>query len=370
MGLSNEEVNLLIKIYIGQRVREEGLVDASLNSEDKLYLPSLKEKQLINYSIWKPFKNYTLYKTTEAGNKIASTYIQEILHKSNLANDIQKIPLIFLKLCFFMDELFYMHELDLVFEDFYWDEAKKEFLIEKGLKYWNNLIELFKAKTICVQSYYYVSTRGGELRELYNILPKPEIKEFLKKNFGIIEGVPEDILKRIGEDRQKILKRRENMLFEEIIDDFSPKYVKVIEQDEKEFIPIKDEKGILIFMSYSTKDEGKYGIKKIAEKLTAYKDIEDALYWQEDLNDNIYEYMDVNIGKCEVFILFCSPQALISDPIKKEWTAADMIGKPIVPVFLDLNHIPPLLRSRLALEFDLMDFDKNVVQLHNLILKK
>ena len=69
-------------------------------------------------------------------------------------------------------------------------------------------------------------------------------------------------------------------------------------------------------------------------------------------------------------LLFCSESALGSDAVDKEWTAADMMGKPIIPVFLKTEHIPPLLKSRLGFEFDLMDFEKNVVHLHNLILKK
>ncbi|UCC18405.1 MAG: toll/interleukin-1 receptor domain-containing protein, partial [Promethearchaeota archaeon] len=69
-------------------------------------------------------------------------------------------------------------------------------------------------------------------------------------------------------------------------------------------------------------------------------------------------------------ILFCSENALNSTPVDKEWTTADMMGKSIIPVFLDQDHIPPLLKPRLGLQFDLMDFEKNVVQLYNLILKK
>jgi hypothetical protein len=47
-----------------------------------------------------------------------------------------------------------------------------------------------------------------------------------------------------------------------------------------------------------------------------------------------------------------------------------MMGKPIIPVFLNPDHIPPLLKSRLGFEFDLIDFEKNVLHLHTLILKK
>ena len=84
MELKNEERNLLIKIYIGQRIREEGIVDASLSSQEQLNLSSLIEKKLIENSNWKPFKNYSLFKTTEEGDKIASISIQKILYESNM----------------------------------------------------------------------------------------------------------------------------------------------------------------------------------------------------------------------------------------------------------------------------------------------
>lgn len=370
MELKNEERNLLIKIYIGQRIREEGIVDASLSSQEQLNLSSLMEKKLIENSNWKPFRNYSLIKTTEEGDKIASISIQKILYESNLGEEIQKIPLIFLKLCLFMDELFYEHPLDLEFEDFYWQAGKKEFLIEKGLKYWNRLIEIFKSKKLCVLSYYYVSTRSGELRDKYNILPEAEIKEFIKKKFGIIEGLSEDIMKTLEVTRQKIIKKRESIIFEEIIEDYTPKFAKVLKQEEKEILPIHEERGILIFLSYSTKDENKYGIKRIAERLTAYKNIENAIYWEEDMEDNIYEYMDENIGKCDIFILFCSPEALKSEPIKKEWTAADSLDKPIIPVFIKKEHIPPLLSSRRGIEYDIFNMPNFISELYDLVLKK
>ena len=370
MELKKFEHKLLIKIYIGQRIREEGIVNASLSSQEQDILPSLTEKKLIENSIWKPFRNYSLFKTTEEGDKIASVSIQKILSESNLAEEIQKIPLIFLKLCLFMDELFYEHELDLEFKAFYWQDGKKELLIEKGLKYWNSLIEIFKSKNLCVVSHYYVSTRSGELRDQYNILPEPEIKEFIKKKFGIIEGISEDIIKTLEYTRQEIIKKRESIIFDEIIEDYTPKFAKVLKQTEEEILPIQEEKGILIFLSYSTKDENKYGIKRIAERLTAYKNIENAIYWEEDMEDNMYEYMDENIGKCDVFILFCSPEALKSEPIKKEWTAADSLDKPIIPIFIKKEHIPPLLSSRRGIEYDIFDIPNFISELYNLVLKK
>jgi hypothetical protein len=127
---------------------------------------------------------------------------------------------------------------------------------------------------------------------------------------------------------------------------------------------------LIIFLSYATKDAEMFKIEELTKRLRAYDEIKEVLYWQEDMKDNIIKYMSDNLGRCNAMILFCSENALHSKPVDKEWTAADMMGKPIIPVFLDQDHIPPLLKSRLGHEFDLMDFEKNVMQLYNLILKK
>ncbi len=60
----------------------------------------------------------------------------------------------------------------------------------------------------------------------------------------------------------------------------------------------------------------------------------------------------------------------LSNYLYKEWTAADAMGKPILPIFLKADHIPPLLRSRLGVEFDKFDFKKNITALYELIIKK
>lgn len=127
---------------------------------------------------------------------------------------------------------------------------------------------------------------------------------------------------------------------------------------------------ILVFISYATKDAGLFKIKEIAKKLRVYKDIKEVMYWQESMKDNIFKYMNDNLGKCNIMLLFCSPNALISKPVEKEWTAMDSMGKPIIPIFLKSDHIPPLLKSRLGLEYDSFDFQKNIQNLHELILKK
>ena len=135
-------------------------------------------------------------------------------------------------------------------------------------------------------------------------------------------------------------------------------------------IVLDEKRGIKIFMSYATVDDDFYKISKISEELEKYDYIEDVMYWQEDMKDNIIKYMSEKLEECDTFILFCSPNALKSEPVEKEWTAADAIGVPIIPVFIKAEHIPTLLKSGLGVEFNTFNFQKNVENLHSMILKK
>ena len=129
-------------------------------------------------------------------------------------------------------------------------------------------------------------------------------------------------------------------------------------------------KNLLVFISYSTKDADLFKIEEIAKTLKSYEEIKEVLYWEEDRKKNIITFMSENLGMCDVLILFCSPNAINSVPVEKEWTAADMMSKPIIPVFLKSDHIPPFLRSRLGIEFDTFDLQKTIIEIHNLILRK
>jgi len=128
--------------------------------------------------------------------------------------------------------------------------------------------------------------------------------------------------------------------------------------------------GISVFVSYATKDAPSFRIEELAEEISKTEEIDDVLYWQEDNKDNIIEYMNENLGKCDVVLLFCSPNSLISVPVQKEWTAAEGLNKPIIPVFLDTAHIPPLLNNREGLKFDPFDFEGNIEKIYKLIVKK
>lgn len=128
--------------------------------------------------------------------------------------------------------------------------------------------------------------------------------------------------------------------------------------------------GILVFISYATKDAELFHISEIAEKLTQYNEIDDVLYWQEDVDDNIIAYMNKNLEKCDVVLLFCSQNSLNSEPVQKEWTAAVAINKAIIPIFIYDRYIPTLLKPLLGIKFNPSDMHKNITNLKKTIIKK
>ncbi|MHA1933500.1 MAG: toll/interleukin-1 receptor domain-containing protein [Promethearchaeota archaeon] len=143
----------------------------------------------------------------------------------------------------------------------------------------------------------------------------------------------------------------------------------VVKEDQISHI-IKREGEIVVFASYSTKDAPLYKVGEISHQLTQFPEIKNVLYWEEHNKDNFIKFMNDNLGKCDVVLLFCSENAKTSIPVEKEWTAADALGKPIIPIFYDPFHIPPLLHSRIGLDFDFYDMERNVEKLHDMIMRK
>ena len=130
------------------------------------------------------------------------------------------------------------------------------------------------------------------------------------------------------------------------------------------------DKEILVFVSYSSKDSKIFKIRDIAEQLKAYQGIKDVLFYEGESIDNIIKYMNDNLGLCDAFLLFCSENALTSVPVEKEWTAAEARGVPIIPIFFDIKHIPPLLQSRLGVQYDFYNLDQTVKEIYSSIIKK
>lgn len=137
---------------------------------------------------------------------------------------------------------------------------------------------------------------------------------------------------------------------------------KIVEGEKKD--------GIKIFISYATADSEHFQIPSITKELRKYPEIERILYWEEDLKDDIYDYMNTNIGTCDIFLLFCSPNALRSESVQMEWQAALKIKKKIIPVFMKEEDVPPLLSTKVGVVFNEKAFDETIKRIYRRTLKK
>jgi hypothetical protein len=133
---------------------------------------------------------------------------------------------------------------------------------------------------------------------------------------------------------------------------------------------IRKKQPLIVFISYATKDSSKFRIPVIARKLIKYPEIEKVLYWEEHMRDDIIKYMNDNVGKCDIFLLFCSPNSLKSEPVEMEWQAALKIKKKIIPIFANERDIPIMLTTKLGIKFNRDDLDGTIEQIYKLILKK
>ncbi|MFW9941768.1 MAG: right-handed parallel beta-helix repeat-containing protein [Candidatus Thorarchaeota archaeon] len=157
-------------------------------------------------------------------------------------------------------------------------------------------------------------------------------------------------------------------------------YRRIKRRKRTDWVKLKKKKGLispevdeyrnLIFISYATKDSNLFQIPLITEILTSYPEIEDVLYWESDMHDDIYEYMDDNLKLCKIFLLFCSQTSLASDAVKMEWRSALKLDKKIIPIFINEEDMPPLLTTKLAVQFDTSEIHDSIEKIYQMIIRK
>ncbi|MHA1360864.1 MAG: TIR domain-containing protein [Candidatus Helarchaeota archaeon] len=190
---------------------------------------------------------------------------------------------------------------------------------------------------------YVVLYQIDEIRVLVTIT-NPRIK------FGLLVLDIRRIIKQLAEIPYEPPKRKYNLKqkLQEIEDEFR--------------------RGLIVFISYATKDAQRFHIPDVARELEAIPEIEEVLYWQEDAHGSIVHYMNRNVPRCNIFILFCSQNALQSGAIQVEWETAHILQKFIIPIFESVDDIPPLLQRLNRIEFKATDFVGTIKNLKQEIL--
>jgi len=180
--------------------------------------------------------------------------------------------------------------------------------------------------------------------KLKELLKTPKFIEFIASNKENIEKI---IYRREGDD---------DVLYSFLTD--------LLEKHQKL-------EGNSAFFSYATEDTDFFKINKISEYLESYKDIKEAFYWEEDMRANAIKYMSDYIKNCDVFILFCSPNANESWLVEAEWSAAFQKRKPVIPVFVNEEFIPTILAPLFGVQINDIENTKEITNnIHELIQKR
>ncbi|MFX0140355.1 MAG: toll/interleukin-1 receptor domain-containing protein, partial [Candidatus Hodarchaeota archaeon] len=177
----------------------------------------------------------------------------------------------------------------------------------------------------------------------------------------------ESLIKTYGEWEKNNLDRDDSdLLIEEIL----PRELRSKPIISK---PKPDEfKDLYIFLSYSTIDTDYFQISRVVKSLEEYPEINKVMYWEADSTQNIVEYMDKMLEKCDVFVLFCSENSMKSVSVRDEWQAAFQRRKKglitIIPVYEQAEHIPVILGHLLKVKYDKTDFNSFTRKLYQEIM--
>jgi len=181
--LDNEHRDVLLYVFIGQNIRDSGILRKDSYLVEKLpIVDSLLKAGLFIENKW--YRFYTLSVSVES-SRLAHNLLAKRLEKQNeaLFSEIDKLPspiVSFLVNDYISTELYFECDEDWVFD---WRKVILDHEKIKELK--ARFFELLIKHKLCVKTHDYVSTRGGELRDFKYVI-SPEIRSFLVDNISRI----------------------------------------------------------------------------------------------------------------------------------------------------------------------------------------
>jgi hypothetical protein len=127
--------------------------------------------------------------------------------------------------------------------------------------------------------------------------------------------------------------------------------------------------GIILYISCSSNDVEQFEIQKISELLEEFEHIKEVIFYQREPFGDIYEFMDKNLERSDILLLFCSENAKASEYVRKEWSSFDKRKGKVIPIFTLENHIPFLINTKLGVKIIKGDIKKSVQEIYNTIIK-
>jgi len=175
MDIAAQEQEVLLKIYIGQNIRKEGILQSELYGQEQIQ--SLRSKKLIRENHWYLYQFLTTNEGSEFGSKLVIERIKD--KEEELQNKLRDIPQ--RALSFFIKRHI-SKKLVFSIEKPRWSNLWEDHILADNRIWilWDRLLSALEALGLCVKTYNYVATRGGELRDLCYVISY-EVQEFLTK---------------------------------------------------------------------------------------------------------------------------------------------------------------------------------------------
>jgi len=182
MGISPETQKVLLKIYMGQNIRVEGILQSEIKEEEQKEL--LLSRGLIKENHWYLHQFLTTERGSDLGRRLVEKRIRETENQlvEKLGTLPRKVIAFFIrryvsKKLAFSTERPYLG-MGGLWEDFILGDSRIWVL-------WDRFFSSLESVGLCVKTWNYVSTRGGHTKDLCYVI-SPEIKEFLTSTYSSI----------------------------------------------------------------------------------------------------------------------------------------------------------------------------------------
>lgn len=184
IDLTSKAQETLVRIYIGQNIRKEGILQSEVPNVEEAEI--LLSKALIAKNHW----YLDQYLTTAMGATIASKIVNEKI-EANQKDFFEKSKTIpnrvlnfFVKRYVSRDLAFSANKSDFDTEARFFGSWTAAILMDERIwMLWNDFFESLMASGFCVKTRNYVSTRGGEKRAFKYVI-SPEVQSFLVDKFS------------------------------------------------------------------------------------------------------------------------------------------------------------------------------------------
>lgn len=173
IDLPSQSLEVLVKIYMGQSIRREGILQSEVQEKDQTSI--LISKGLIRENHW----YLDQFLTTEKGSEIAEAMVKRRIEEKceQLNAAISEIPAKVLG--FFVKRYVSKSLVFITLKPSYPDSWEDSILTDSRIWIlWDRFFTALFSCGLCVKTYDYVSTRGGQLRNPYYVISR-EIREFL-----------------------------------------------------------------------------------------------------------------------------------------------------------------------------------------------